>query len=100
MANSEASAAEDASSFLTGGALSGAVAEMVSAGFDEDDVKRALAAAFNNPARAMDFLLSGVCWREGWGGGPGLTLNSVHSTHPTDMVHAIFFAALPCRPIL
>ncbi|KAL1409834.1 UV excision repair protein rad23 [Vanrija albida] len=47
------------SSFLTGSALQGAIDGIVEMGFERDQVVRALRASFNNPDRAVEYLMSG-----------------------------------------
>ncbi|KZT57769.1 ubiquitin-domain-containing protein, partial [Calocera cornea HHB12733] len=53
-----ASAWGDQSSFVTGAALQGAVQNMMEMGFERAQVMRALKAAFNNPDRAVEYLMS------------------------------------------
>ncbi|KZO98944.1 UV excision repair protein Rad23 [Calocera viscosa TUFC12733] len=55
-----ASAWGDQSSFVTGAALQGAVQNMMEMGFERALVMRALKAAFNNPDRAVEYLMSGI----------------------------------------
>ncbi|RXK40639.1 UV excision repair protein Rad23 [Tremella mesenterica] len=47
------------SSFVTGPALQAAISSMVEMGFEHDQVVRALRASYNNPDRAVDYLMSG-----------------------------------------
>jgi len=49
-----------ANAFVMGNQLNEAVQNLVSMGFPEADVQRAMRAAFNNPDRAAEFLLSGI----------------------------------------
>lgn len=46
-------------SFVTGPALQAAIDGMVEMGFERDQVVRALRASFNNPDRAVEYLMSG-----------------------------------------
>ncbi|KAF9446383.1 UV excision repair protein Rad23 [Macrolepiota fuliginosa MF-IS2] len=50
----------DASSFLTGTALQQTIQNMVDMGFPRDQVLRALRASFNNPDRAVEYLMTGI----------------------------------------
>ena len=49
---------DDGSGFLVGSALQTSIDEMVSMGFPLDQVKRALRASYNNPHRAVDYLMN------------------------------------------
>ncbi|KAL8291965.1 hypothetical protein RQP46_001431 [Phenoliferia psychrophenolica] len=51
---------DDGSGFLVGSALQTSIDEMVSMGFPLDQVKRALRASYNNPHRAVDYLMNGI----------------------------------------
>jgi UV excision repair protein RAD23 len=51
---------ESSSSFVTGGALTGVVGQLVEMGFPEDQVRLALRAAYNNPDRAVEYLMTGI----------------------------------------
>jgi len=50
----------DQTSFVTGPALQSAVEGMVEMGFERDQVMRALRASFNNPDRAVEYLMNGI----------------------------------------
>lgn len=51
---------ESSTGFVTGSALESAVNEMMSMGFEREQVMRALRAAYNNPDRAVEYLMSGI----------------------------------------
>ncbi|SGZ00086.1 BQ5605_C034g11324 [Microbotryum silenes-dioicae] len=55
----EASSSSD-TSFLMGSALQSSINEMVSMGFPRDQVMKALKASFNNPHRAVEYLMTGI----------------------------------------
>ncbi|KAK9464051.1 XPC-binding domain-containing protein [Lipomyces oligophaga] len=48
------------SAFSTGSARQTAIENMVEMGYDRETVERAMRAAFNNPDRAVDYLLNGI----------------------------------------
>ncbi|KAJ4468169.1 hypothetical protein J3R30DRAFT_3559935 [Lentinula aciculospora] len=48
------------SSFLSGSALQTSIQSMVDMGFERDQVMRALRASFNNPERAVEYLMTGI----------------------------------------
>ncbi|SJK97414.1 related to UV excision repair protein rhp23 [Armillaria ostoyae] len=50
----------DSSSFLTGDALQSTINSMTEMGFPRDQVLRALRASYNNPDRAVEYLMSGI----------------------------------------
>ncbi|CAF9912130.1 MAG: hypothetical protein GOMPHAMPRED_007564 [Gomphillus americanus] len=50
----------DPNALATGGARTEAIAEMESMGFPRSEIDRAMRAAFNNPARAVEYLLTGI----------------------------------------
>ncbi|GAA5871796.1 hypothetical protein JCM16303_000866 [Sporobolomyces ruberrimus] len=51
---------DSSSSFLAGSALETSINEMVSMGFPKEQVMRALRASFNNPHRAVEYLMTGI----------------------------------------
>ncbi|GAA6010277.1 hypothetical protein JCM11491_006243 [Sporobolomyces phaffii] len=51
---------DSSSSFLAGSALETSINEMVSMGFPKEQVMRALRASFNNPHRAVEYLMNGI----------------------------------------
>ncbi|KAL4800936.1 XPC-binding domain-containing protein [Aspergillus venezuelensis] len=50
----------DPSALLAGAQSEGAIAEMMNMGFERNDINRAMRAAFFNPDRAIEYLLSGI----------------------------------------
>lgn len=48
------------SAFVTGGALESVIANICEMGFERDQVIAALRASFNNPDRAVDYLMNGI----------------------------------------
>jgi UV excision repair protein RAD23 len=50
----------DLSSFVSGDALQASIANMTEMGFPRDQVLRALRASFNNPDRAVEYLMNGI----------------------------------------
>ncbi|KAG9125116.1 hypothetical protein FRC07_008912 [Ceratobasidium sp. 392] len=50
----------DTGSFVTGGALNASIENMLSMGFEREQIMRALKASFNNPDRAVEYLLNGI----------------------------------------
>lgn len=50
----------DTSSFVSGGALNASIDNMLSMGFEREQIMRALKASFNNPDRAVEYLLTGI----------------------------------------
>ncbi|GAA5942618.1 hypothetical protein JCM1841_006124 [Sporobolomyces salmonicolor] len=51
---------DSSSSFLAGSALETSINEMVAMGFPRDQVMKALRASFNNPHRAVEYLMTGI----------------------------------------
>jgi len=49
-----------ASSLVTGGAMESTVLQLCEMGYPRTEVERCLAAAFNNPDRAVEYLISGI----------------------------------------
>ncbi|KAG6611664.1 UV excision repair protein RAD23 [Phytophthora cinnamomi] len=54
------SSAGDGSGLVAGEQMSAAVQQLVDMGFPEDQVRSALRAAFNNPERAVEYLMNGI----------------------------------------
>jgi len=52
--------AGDGSSFLSGDALQTSIQNMIEMGFPREEVQRALRASFNNPERAVEYLMNGI----------------------------------------
>ncbi|KAG8944275.1 hypothetical protein FRC04_002071 [Tulasnella sp. 424] len=50
----------DMSAFVTGSALQSSIDNMVEMGFPKDQVLAAMRASFNNPDRAVDYLMNGI----------------------------------------
>ncbi|GAA5916758.1 hypothetical protein JCM6882_003048 [Rhodosporidiobolus microsporus] len=51
---------DHSASFIAGSALETSINEMVSMGFPREQVMRALRASFNNPHRAVEYLMTGI----------------------------------------
>ncbi|KAN0064605.1 UV excision repair protein rad23 [Thecaphora frezii] len=56
----ESSSTGISGSFLSGTQLESAMQSMVEMGFERDQVQRAMRAAFNNPDRAVEYLMTGI----------------------------------------
>jgi len=56
----QSNAPSGANAFVMGNQLNEAVQNLVAMGFPEADVQRAMRAAFNNPERAAEYLLTGI----------------------------------------
>ena len=52
---------DSTTSFLSGAALQGTIQNMMEMGFERDQIMRALKASFNNPDRAVEYLMT-VCY--------------------------------------
>ncbi|KAL4155283.1 hypothetical protein PRNP1_007393 [Phytophthora ramorum] len=59
-ATTAASSSGDGSGLVAGEQMSATVQQLVDMGFPEDQVRSALRAAFNNPERAVEYLMSGI----------------------------------------
>jgi len=59
-AASQSNAPSGANAFVMGNQLSEAVQNLMAMGFPEAEVQRAMRAAFNNPERAAEYLLTGI----------------------------------------
>ncbi|GAA5847500.1 hypothetical protein JCM9279_000514 [Rhodotorula babjevae] len=51
---------DSSTSFIAGSALETSVNEMVAMGFPQEQVQRAMRASFNNPHRAVEYLMTGI----------------------------------------
>eukprot|EP00404_Azadinium_spinosum_P010514 CAMPEP_0180552098 /NCGR_PEP_ID=MMETSP1036_2-20121128/73550_1 /TAXON_ID=632150 /ORGANISM="Azadinium spinosum, Strain 3D9" /LENGTH=183 /DNA_ID=CAMNT_0022567501 /DNA_START=83 /DNA_END=631 /DNA_ORIENTATION=- len=49
-----------ASSLVTGSAMESTIQQLMEMGFEREQVERCLQAAFNNPDRAVDYLMTGI----------------------------------------
>lgn len=82
--------ASAASSLLTGEDLSARVSVIAEMGFPEEDIRRAMRAAYNNPERAVEYLMTGI--PAGAGGGEGTSgpsgLGAEASAPPAAASHA------------
>lgn len=54
------SSSEGNSSFMSGPALQTAITNMIDMGFEREQVMKALRASFNNPDRAVEYLMTGI----------------------------------------
>jgi len=59
-AAAQSNAPSGANAFVMGNQLNEAVQNLIAMGFPEADVQRAMRAAFNNPERAAEYLLTGI----------------------------------------
>lgn len=59
-ATNESALSDPASALVTGPAFEASVKQICEMGFPEDQVKKAMRAAFNNPDRAVDFIFNGI----------------------------------------
>lgn len=75
------SSAAPADSFVRDAAYNEAISNLVSFGFEIDQVKRAMRAAFNNPDRAAEYLFNGI--PAGLGGEPASTGSAPTTTDST-----------------
>lgn len=57
-ANESQSGGDSATSFISGSALETSINEMVNMGFPREQVQRAMRASFNNPHRAVEYLMT------------------------------------------
>ncbi|GAA5820660.1 hypothetical protein JCM3770_004954, partial [Rhodotorula araucariae] len=51
---------DSSASFIAGSALETSISEMVAMGFPREQVQRAMRASFNNPHRAVEYLMTGI----------------------------------------
>jgi UV excision repair protein RAD23 len=95
--------AGDGSSFLSGEALQTSIQNMIEMGFPRDDVQRALRASFNNPERAVEYLMTGIpahLEREMAAPAPAAQPAAVTSGNPPAATPAIAPAAvIPAAPV-
>ncbi|CAO1612656.1 unnamed protein product [Jaminaea pallidilutea] len=59
-ASAPASGSGNDSSFVTGSQLEGVIQNMMEMGFEREQIQRALRASYNNPDRAVEYLMNGI----------------------------------------
>ncbi|KAK0461360.1 uncharacterized protein EV420DRAFT_1531730 [Desarmillaria tabescens] len=98
-ATSTPAAFGDSSSFLTGDALQSTINSMTEMGFPRDQVLRALRASYNNPDRAVEYLMNGIpAHLESEAAGNAPTVPSHSAGTPAAAVPAAAPAPAPAAP--